>query len=230
MLDQSMLARDRRRETWLVVAVLLLLTFEVLVGVLELNQIFPFLGWGLLLLNQVMAGIGCGLIFVWTFLRLFRLRSLRRNLFLFGLFVWVALFGVAVASQLAIGFGYPWIIPISPIVVFMILMAFVSLLSKWRLGKTVAEFGWPVFKAVHWFLLTIIGVLGSLHFLSVWQLIAFSAFGVYIVSRYSYNRWIYATSVTYPFKKTASKFYVKQMSRPIRSKSQLNINSGGASL
>ena len=217
MLDQSMLARDRRRETLLVGVVSLLLALEIGISMLKLHQTYPLLGLAILRFNQFLGGVSCTLILIWTVLRLFRLRKKRSVLFLFGLFIWVALFAVAVASQIAVGLGYSWAISLSPLVVFIGLMAVVSLLSKWRWHSTIAEFGWPVFKAVHWFVLTVIFILGSFNVLSVWQLVAFGGLGLYLVSRYSYNRWIYASGVTYPFKKTASKFYVKQMSRAMLS-------------
>lgn len=213
MLDQSMLARDRRRETLLVGVVSLLLALEIVVGMLKLHETYPLLGLVILRFNQFLGSISCALVLIWTVLRLFRLRKKRSVLFLFGLFVWVALFTVAVASQVAVGLGYGWAVSLSPLVVFIGLMAFVSLLSKLRWHSTIAEFGWPVFKAVHWCVLTAVAVLGSLNMLSVWQLVAFGGLGLYLVSRYSYNRWIYASGVIYPFKKTASKFYVKRMSR-----------------
>lgn len=213
MLDQSILAKDKRSESRLILGVSLLLIVELLLSVFNVGEIWPITGVLVVILNQGVAFAAGVLVTVWTFLRLVRLRRKRSFFFFFGLLCWFFLFVLAVLSQIAVGAGYPWVIALSPFLAYIGFLGAVSLLSKWGSHDLIARFGWPVMKSAHWLYFSLIVILGVFELLSVWQILAFGAVGVYCMFRYGYNRWIYGAGVIYPFKKTAAKFYVRQLSR-----------------
>ncbi|MEC8011686.1 MAG: hypothetical protein VX185_13085 [Pseudomonadota bacterium] len=207
MLEQSMLARDRRREMVLlaVTSVLLLAQLSVIFLPISVDR------------EQIWVNIligSCSLVFtvIWMVLRSLRLKGRRSFLFHSGMMAWCIL-GVCAVSFPFMKFGVIEALPLSLISFFFILIGVYSFLGrslKWRWCR---EIGWPLYKSIHWVVVIPFILLDYLYLLSSDQVYAFGGVLLLVVYRYSFNRWIYAKTVHYPFKKTAPKFYIKQMRR-----------------
>lgn len=221
MINQSMLAKDRRSESQL----LLLMSLYV-VAQITINYAWPvqlqvqsFLLWA----NLVVGGICALSVLIWCALRIHRLGNGRSFRFKTGMLIWLSLFLTATVWHLQLiiplifsgtlswGFNLdPWV---DPLTVFILFVSCCSLIAGLFKLQFCHELGWPIFKAVHWcYVVPVLLLVGS-HVLNAGQVFAFFNFAVFLVYRYGYNRWIFASNVNYPFKQTAAKFYIKQLLR-----------------
>jgi hypothetical protein len=177
--------------------------------------VFPYLARNVLgniaLLSLVLGLCMSSIVAAWGFVRFFRLFCKRSFYFMAGLLVWVFAYVGAVVAQFCPSTVLLLGIKVSWIVVF--LLACMLMTGIVRLGGFgfAHELGWPLLKPVHLLYSTIVITLYVVGILDHAQVFLYASVGLFLVSRYAYNRWIYATRVLYPYKPTAAKFYIKQM-------------------
>lgn len=207
MLDESMLAKDRRRESYLLAIMSTILLVEL--------WVFPYLAGGVLeivaLVSLVIGLCASSVVVAWSLVRCYRLCYKRSTLFIVGLLFWLSAFVAAVVAQFCpipiVWFG----VEVSWIAVFLVACMCVSAIVKISGFGFAHEIGWPLLKPVHWLYSLIVVGLYVFGLLSQSQVFLYVSFSLFLISRYAYNRWIYATRVIYPYKPTAAKFYIKQL-------------------
>jgi len=215
MLDQSMLTKDRRVESILLVVTVLLFLCEHVLYMVDQQ----FVGW--LLRPNLVLGASFGLwVVILNFTRILRLRKARSVWFSLGLLKWTLLFICASMAQLwplALEYG-------DVLALFLVLLTIVGLIGRRKKSRFFHEFGWPILKHVHWLLILPLVIGAALQLLAADQIFLFGNISTFIVARYAYNRWIYAADVVYPFKPTGAKFFIRQRRQVPKSKAMAKSN------
>ncbi len=201
-----MLAKDRRRETYLLIVFSIMLLIELWVLPFFSKSVVHTISLVVLVLSVCIAVFTV----VWNCVRCFRLYRKRPVFFVCGLVLWTLGLVCSVIAHWCPVVYYMGV-PVSWVVVFVCVNCVVSMFANVTRSRFVHEIGWPILKRIHWLYLGVVLVLYMVGLLSLEHVLLYTTFGLFLVARYAYNRWIYATRVVYPYKPTAAKFYIKQM-------------------
>ena len=207
MLDTSALALDRRRETGVIALVFILLLMNAI-------TIEPFSSFIFNSLQLVLAGVSMLLSAIWMLIRLVRLRSVRPSFFLFGVLanacLHLLLVGMMIASCFIEGWIPEWrrewglVLSCLLLVTFSISMLYFILKPS---RKWINKIGLPVFKPLH-FVIAMAAI--ACYFAGLLPAaVLFSAVSLFLGVRYGFNRWIFVSTTTYPFRMKAPQAFIK---------------------